>query len=354
MNISNPIQAIVRAFVRRLPALDAEQDSIKRQRWPGILLRVVLTGAVIGLLFWQIPWRGVVASAAGMKAGFLLAAILLWIPNHAFQFFRWALLVKGADKEESWTDIFRSYWVGFTLGVITPGRVGQFARCFALRMPLTRAVGASLLERFYATVALNGAGPLALVALILAGMFSPVGIWRIPLLAALSLVGAAVLFLGLYPRILLPVLFWIVRKLPLREQLERIVDVMRGLDARRSLELTMFSLVSNTVASLQFVILLQAMGTTVPLGWGMAAVLANFFFKANLPFSVAGLGIGEWTAVLCLVGLGVPPASAVAGSLVLFAINVLSPALLGIPFLPGLRFRRVNLAPGCVPTAVRQ
>jgi len=354
MTIPNPIQTIAGALARGIDGFGGEHGSMKKQRWPGILLRTVLTAGVIGLLFWQIPWRGVVAAAGGMESHVLLAAILLWVPNHAFQFLRWALLVKRAEKGESWSDIFRSYWVGFTLGVVTPGRVGQFARCFALNMPLTRAVGASLLERFYATVALNSLGPLALAALILAGMFSPVGIWGILLLAALSLVGVAVLFLGLCPRILLPILLWIVRRLPLREQLERIVDVMRGLDARRSLELTLLSLASNAVASLQFVILLQAMAAAVPLGWGMAAVMANFFFKANLPFSIAGLGIGEWTAVLCLVGLGVQPALAVAGSLVLFTINVLSPALLGIPFLSGLRFRRTSLAPSCVPTVARQ
>lgn len=316
------------------------QKSSRRQRWWTIPLRLILTGAVVGLLLWQIPWRNVISSAASMRPQYLIWAILLWLPAHAFQFARWAILAKHAGKEATWADIFRSYWVGFTLAVVTPGRIGQFARCFGLKVPVARAIGVSLLERFYATIVLNGAGPLALALMILGGAFLPAGVWRAPLALCLCLIGLGVLFLGIVPRALLPTLLWIVRRLPLSEKLGRIVGVLDGLHGRLTLILLALSLLSTAVALLQFVILLWAMGITLPLGVGMLAVMVNFFLKANLPISMAGLGVGEWTAVFCLSELGVAPAAAVAGSLVLFAINVLSPALLGIPVLPALRLHR--------------
>jgi uncharacterized membrane protein YbhN (UPF0104 family) len=313
-----------------------------RKSWWTILVRLILTGAVIGLLLWQIRWRDVLSSAMGMQPGLLLWAILLWIPAHGLQFARWVILARHAGKEATWGDIVRSYWVGFTLAVVTPGRIGQFGRCFALRVPAARAIGVSLLERFYATVVLNGAGPLALAIMILSGAFLPATNWRIPLVVCLCLFGAGMLFLGIVPRALLPALLWIVRRLPLRDKLERMVGVLDGLNSRLTVILLALSLLSTGVALVQFVILLWAMNSAIPLGLGVVAVMVNFFLKANLPISIAGLGVSEWTAVFCLTELGVAPAAAVAGSLVLFAINVLSPALLGIPVLPSLKIPRAR------------
>ena len=340
MTIHGTAQDLSQSFVKPPPATENEQIP-KNRRWLGISFRILLTIVVVGLLFWQIPWRSVFATATGMQGFPLLAALLLWIPAHAFQFTRWAILARHAGKEATWRDIFRSYWVGFTLGVITPGRIGQFGRCFALNVPVARAVGVSLIERFYATVVINGAGPWALLLMIFSGIFIlPVGGWRAPLLAGLGIIGTGMLLLGLFPRILLPVLSWIVRKLPIREKLERLLGVFDGMRGGLTLGLLLLSLASIAVALLQFVLLLRAMDVSIPLGWGMIAVMVNFFFKASLPISFAGLGVGEWTAVLCLGALGVEPAAAVAASLVLFSMNVLLPALIGIPVVPTLKLRR--------------
>jgi uncharacterized membrane protein YbhN (UPF0104 family) len=341
MTPPNPAQiqadglASMPAAVKPPSVVDSSASS--RHHWRSIMLRVLLTGAVIGLLFWQVPWTSVVSTAAGMKPGLLMVAILLWIPAQGLQLARWAILAKHAGKEATWRHILRSYWVGFTLAVVTPGRVGQFGRCFALNVPVARGLGVSLLERFYASVVLFGAGPLALAAMILGGVSFPVGTWRTPLLIGLCLMGASVLLLGIFPRILLPILSWIVRRLPLREKLGQILGVLDDMHGGLTLGLLALSLSSTAVALVQFVVLLYSMGIVVPFGWGMLAVIVNFFLKASLPISMAGLGVGEWTAVLCLSGLGVAPAAAVAGSLVLFAINVLTPALLGIPVVPTMK-----------------
>jgi uncharacterized membrane protein YbhN (UPF0104 family) len=342
----NPAQTQANGFVNTPPAEGSPSVGVKpalrRHHWRSILLRALLTLAVIALLFWQVPWTDVVSTAAGMQLRLLIVAILLWLPAHALQLLRWAILARHAGKEATWRHIFRSYWVGFTLAVVTPGRVGQFGRCFALNVPVARGLGVSLLERFYASVVLFGAGPLALAAMILGGVSFPVGTWRTPLLVGLCLMGTSVLLLGIFPRILLPVLSWIVRRLPLREKLGQIVGVLDGMHGGLTLGLLALSLSSTAVALVQFVVLLYAMGIVVPFGWGMLAVVVNFFLKASLPISIAGLGVGEWTAVLCLSGLGVAPAAAVAGSLVLFAINVLTPALLGIPVVPTMKLPTVQ------------
>ncbi|MBU1708006.1 flippase-like domain-containing protein [bacterium] len=188
MTIPGTAQNFSQAFEK--PQTATENEKIpKHRRWLWISLRIILTIVVVGLLFWQIPWRNVFAIATGMKGFPLFGALLLWIPAHAFQFERLAVLAKHAGKEATWRDIFRSYWVGFTLGVITPGRIGQFGRCFALNVPVARAVGVSLIERFYATVVINGAGPWALLAMISSGVFVlPIGGWRTPLLVGLGLV----------------------------------------------------------------------------------------------------------------------------------------------------------------------
>jgi uncharacterized membrane protein YbhN (UPF0104 family) len=101
--------------------------------------------------------------------------------------------------------------------------------------------------------------------------------------------------------------------------------------------LLLLAAASLATSLFQFVLLLHGMGSDVPIFAGMLAVMLNFFFKANLPISIGSLGVGEWTAILCLKGCGVPSSTAVAASLTLFTINVFVPSMIGLPFISKLR-----------------
>jgi uncharacterized membrane protein YbhN (UPF0104 family) len=84
------------------------------------------------------------------------------------------------------------------------------------------------------------------------------------------------------------------------------------------------------------------MGTPLPWFAGTLAALLTLFLKGMLPITMGSLGIGEWSAMICFQGLGVPGPDAVATSLIVFSMNVLIPSLIGAPFLSQLRIPSFN------------
>jgi hypothetical protein len=92
------------------------------------------------------------------------------------------------------------------------------------------------------------------------------------------------------------------------------------------------------VFSLQFVLLVFAFepgAAWLPVMMGVALV---FFAKSAIPsFTLGDLGIREGAAVFFLGALGVAAAAALEASLVLFGINLLIPALVGLPLVLRLR-----------------
>lgn len=300
--------------------------------------RIGLTAAILTLLFWQVSWADVWQAVRGINGALFLAACLLWIPTQYFQFVKWDIMAQYAGPAISRADIHRGYWVGFTLGIITPGRVGQLARGLALRnCSISRALGATAVERGYTALVINALGLISLAALPYLGWTSPLGVARGFVSWGVGILGSLLLLLGIFPRTVMPPLRWVARRLPLREKFEKAIDVLSDAGPRRGILLLVLTAAALFSSLVQFVLLILAMGVAVPIFAGILAALLTFFVKGAIPISIGSLGVGEWMAVFCFRGLGVEPSVAVAASLLLFMINVFIPSLVGLQFLGTLR-----------------
>jgi uncharacterized membrane protein YbhN (UPF0104 family) len=307
-------------------------------------LRIGLAALLLILLFYQVKWQDVWTAVRTVDATLFFAACLMWVPNQYLQFVKWDILARMAGDGVSRADIHRGYWVGHTLGVITPGRVGQFGRGMALHnCSLSRALGLTAVERGYTAIAVNGLALLAVLLLPILGWIPPV---PIPTTASVvcGAAGVSLLLLGIFPRFMLPPLRWIVRRLPMREKLEQAVEVLAPTDPGRGVLYLILALAATATALFQFVLLIRAMGVEIPIVAGMFVAVLTFFLKGSIPISIASLGIGEWTAVLCYKGLGVQPSVAVAASLLLFTMNVFVPGLIGLPFIGKLRVPHLSIS----------
>jgi uncharacterized protein (TIRG00374 family) len=302
------------------------------------LLRFALTAMLFVLLFWQVRWRDVWTVTKDVNGTLLFWTCLMWFPTQYLQYLRWQLLAREAGPDVSQGDIRRSYWVGFTLGLITPGRIGQVGRALALhRCSLSRALGLSAMERAYSGLAINGMGLLSLVILPLLDWIPP-----FPLPGAVTqglcvAGGSVILLLGVFPRTAFKPISWLVDRLPFREKLRKAAEVMTLASPLRGAMFVALAIISIFSALFQFVLLLWAMGAHVPIFAGILTALLTFFLKGALPISIGSLGIGEWTAMYCFRGLGVEPSVAVAASLLLFTLNVFIPSVIGLPFISRLR-----------------
>jgi len=324
--------------------VDTGRSETPRSRVLSILIRVLLTAGLLLLLFWQVSWRKVWDVMQSLDGPLLAAVCVLWIPTQVLQFVKWRMLAREAGDNIRSGDIQRGYWVGFTLGLITPGRVGQLGRALALHnCSLPRAFGLTAVERGYTALTMNALGFLALVALPLLGWRSPVPIPAV-VQVVLVLAGMFLLVLGVFPRLMHKPLRWVAGRLPFHDKLEQAVDVLESAGPGRGTVLLLLSIAALCSSLYQFVLIIHAAGFDIPVFSGMLAGLLTFFLKGALPISIGSLGVGEWSAMICYRGLGVEPSVAVASSLLLFVINVFVPSLIGLPFISSLRVPRFGKA----------
>jgi uncharacterized membrane protein YbhN (UPF0104 family) len=303
-----------------------------------LIIRLVLTAAVLASLFWQVKWQQVWNLVATLPAETLVSVLLLCVPVHVLQYLRWSHIADRSGAAMRPGDLRRGYWVGFTLGLVTPGRLGQYGRALALHgCSIAEAFGISVLDRAYAGFTVNGIGLIALASLPLLG-------WQVKLpgmtgaiAVVCAAVGCIIVLLGFRPAVLVVPFRALARLLPWREQINKGIAVFGSVSWRSGPWLMMLAIGALAAALLQFVLLLHGMGAMLPWLGGMLAVLLTFFLKGLLPFTIGSLGIAEWSAVVILQGFGVEPAQAVGASLLLFTLNVLLPSLVGIPYLSSLR-----------------
>jgi uncharacterized protein (TIRG00374 family) len=320
-----------------------QDGPVPSRRWPKMLLRGGITAAILAVLFWQVHWSSVWSALRTMDSTLLGIACLLWIPTQWLQFVKWDIVARTAGNEVPRSDIHRGYWVGYTLGVMTPGRIGQLGRALVLRNCSTAtAIGIGIVERGYTALVINALGIFSLALLPGLGWMSNMQMPPLWVRTGLGLVAVAMLVLGIFPRVILRPLRALVNRLPMRSKLNRALDVVEGVKPAMAVSLSLLTMLGLASSLLQFVLLIRAMGYDIPILAGMFAALLTFFLKGMLPITIGNLGIGEWVAVYCFRGLGVEPSVAVAASLLLFFINVFIPSLIGLPFVFSLRVPALN------------
>jgi glycosyltransferase 2 family protein len=297
------------------------------------LLKLALATLLAGWLLGRLDGTELRSAFAGLSPGAFGLSLALLLPNLAFQYRRWALLVRSRLPAEPATRIWSSLLGGLALGTLTPGRLGEHGRAAWFNGARTELVALSLLDKLASagvTGLVGAAGLLALPTwdLSIFGALAPV------VLGALAVYGALVLAwslagLGL---LLAPgrIVGWL-RRLPWlgrSPRLERVHGAMRLIDRPRRLQLLLAAVGFYLVFLLQFVVLVRGLGFSSSHDWAAAA--GTMFLKSLFPVSLGDIGVREVFAANLFQGLGARPETAVAAAFLLFAINLLLPSLAGL------------------------
>lgn len=306
--------------------------SSKRRLWNTWLIRLLKLAVAVGLLFLLVNTMQKDALHTAIREAnpwWILAAFALVPLNLYLQGVRWHVLVRTEVPEIKFWKVFSSFLGGLSLGLITPGRVGEVGRVFLLEAPSRiRLAGLHVLDKLYFVAGVALLGPLSL-------FFMPG--FRDALPDRIRH-GAEVLVL------ILPFLYFVfaLRPQPLRGVL---LALQMGLGIKgRTLELlraydgvhTAHCVKATGVTLLQFVAIFTQFfflsNAFEPVKWWVAAhtYAAALFVKAALPISLGSLGVGEWAAVSFYVRYGLADTTGFTASLILFATNVLLPGLLGL------------------------
>ncbi len=310
-------------------------------RWLFALKAAFAAAAVVVLVRLAHPaevWRAVLNA----EPVWALAALALVPLNIGLEAYRWGRLVRTLAPEVRFRDVFRAVVGAYPMGLLTPGRVGDYVgRAVYLRaIPPGASAALTFGERMATLSACLVFGLLATVPY-LQSQADPSPLW--PAVIGVGTVGAGALILA--------ILFPSVARAALSAVLpfERVREALRAFDRIPPDEagtLLGLSFVRYLVFSTQFVLLVHAFAPETAWGATAVAVALVFFAKSAVPQVTLGdLGVREGAAVFFLGAHGVAPAAALDASLSLFALNLFLPALIGTPFLLQLRLRQRDAMP---------
>lgn len=318
--------------------MEAREESVnelrsylrRSRRRIALILKSLFAIVLLWALFQYVDFENVKHALFTAQPGYIAGAALLMIANVGLQVLKWRYFVRLVDPAATNLESAASLLFGITLGAVTPGQVGEFGGR-ALRhssIPAGTIVGLTLVDKLQMMCVMGIAGVLSLTALF------PLGrAWG-------TVIGttSTVLFLVMFFRI------DALRHLRLglsNSFLQRptVRDFFAAVAVFKPLNLVVSFCISvgfYLVIYLQMFLLLNAFSPVEPSDafLGFASMM---FLKSLLPISLGDLGIREASSVYLYSLMGIGAATALNASLLLFAINIVLPSLIGLVFIPRSR-----------------
>jgi hypothetical protein len=301
-----------------------------------------LSLGVILVIVWRIPFAGLRAAFRNLEMSSLFLALFCFLVLLFLRAYKWHRLMAAAGKGHLRQSL-RTLFGGFALGLITPGRLGELARCVFVRED-ERAQVALLtvydrLLDFWALLTSMGASLFFLAS-------RPAAIF-----------GVAV-WLALLPVVMrFPALVSHLSKLARKSRHFRghFMEAAAGMPMVPTPRFAMLAVGAMWAELASFFFLLRAFSRTA-----FTTALATYPYivlAGDLPVSFSGVGVREGAAALLLSLYAVPSGAALDASLLWFLFAVLLPAALGAFWLVAERIRaRVRnsdkVAPKADPTWV--
>lgn len=292
-----------------------------------VILRAALGVALLIVLFHYISVIDLVNSWRNARVEYLSGAVLLAGANLGVQILKWRYFVRLVNPASTTMQVVASFMFGMSMGTVTPGQIGEFGGR-ALGHNSLRAgtvVGLTLVDRLQMICVLGLAGVVSLPFLFHLGTPAAVLI-IVPTAATLGL-----LFFN--PQIV-PIL---IRRLNLkilkRPSVQDFTDSVVVFRFEQLLRSLIYSVVFYLIVYVQMYLLLNAFSQVGPVDafLGFASMM---LLKALVPISLGDLGVREVSSVYFFSLRGVAHATSLSASLLLFAINVLAPSIVGLIFMP--------------------
>ena len=311
------------------------------------------------LAFRGVDGAGLWDALASTELRFVGVAMFLMIFNVGFRLLRWALIVRGYDREVSGAQLGRIGAIGYMAIDILPARLGELVRPLLLNragVPLGACVASIVLERLLDVAALAGLlfavlafGDLPALEVSLFGRTVDLAReGRIALLTLMVLLGVPVLVVPLAGERGLRFAARILRRLPRR--LAKIAfnllrSFMEGLKRMGRPAAVAGSLLTAAVWVVNVGVLwCLASSQSVDLSaWEATVVTIVVSLCLLVPSPAGGLGVFEAGGVAGLLLYGVDPDRAAAFAVTLHAVHVGMISLPGLVALPyeGLRFSQL-------------
>ncbi|MBN1465020.1 flippase-like domain-containing protein [candidate division KSB1 bacterium] len=299
-----------------------------RQKLLLFAAKILVAIVVISLLVHKISFTQLLTAFSQADAGFITVATALLGVNILFQFLKWQLIIHRDHPTVKKRHILYSLFIGMALGLVTPGRIGDFARTLFIRNVEQAVVLALLLiDKLITLVVLYFIGIIGLAQFVAMNVHPYVWMSVFIMTIVLALLFFIILARPQLLRRLMARYAVLFSRYP---ALDRFVNAFESVEPSFIFQLLAWTILQTVTYCSQFVLLIRAFHADISLVNGYLVVFAVMFTKSLLPISLGDLGVRESAAIFFLAQLGVPQAAAFNSSILLFAINILLPSVLGL------------------------
>ena len=257
-----------------------------------------------------------------------LAAFALTIPLLFIKTSKWRQLVTPFKVKLGWKEGFSAWLVGFFLGLITPGRVGDLTRAFYLKkkMKIGTALTTVVIDRILdilVLMVLAGAGLIFILSNFAVSSSAP------KIIAAFFLLFiAAVAFFIKKERarkLLRPIYNFFVPEKYKKTLKASFGDFYEGINVLQKNKLAVakaaiLSFVAWGIVSVQYYLLAMAMGVNINY-FTLFMIMPTVILVEILPISFSGLGTRDATLILFFSFVGLSASAAVALSLTILMFS---------------------------------
>lgn len=244
---------------------------------------------------------------------YMLTVIFLIIPNILVQTLKWHYILRLANSAVPFLTAYKSLIVGFPLGFVTPGRLGEIGRAFYVPE----------LSQFktFKLVILDKTTNLSLT--VLAGLVGVLTFSKLNLTPHLK----TTLFLILV--LVSGLIIYAICSPKLCKLLRHLIKIYHFKN-KNMVALITFSSIFYFIFLCQFLLLLYSF-QNINIFSTTKAAASVFLVKSILPISFGDLGIREGASIFFFNKIGVESAAAFDASLLLYFFNIGIPTLLGLP-----------------------
>jgi uncharacterized membrane protein YbhN (UPF0104 family) len=291
---------------------------------PALVVQILVSALLLAWLLQKVPLADLQSAIARLKPSTLVAALALTLVSYLGRAQRWAKLLSRAGLRLPLGRAWCLTLLGVGYGLVTPGKVGEFARVLHLGVPRAQALASVVWDRATDVLILEA---LALPAFVCVPAWRGPVLWLFAAVVAATLGLVALLESRSVQRVVARVLPFAAR--PLARWQDASAGTLASQAFRAGLAGGAFYYVFNFAAGL---LLLRDLVARVPatllLGFPIIPLLGN------LPIAFSGLGLREQVSAALFAPLGAGAASGPAFSLAWFAVATLAPGVLGLLLAP--------------------
>ncbi len=294
--------------------------------------KIFIAAGFLLYLISSINFSEIVSAAKRADILLLVLASVLVLPNIYLQFYKWKITANVVLQENHNSKIWLSLFYGFSAGVFTPARIGEyFGRAIVFKNhSVLQVTLATLLDKLFLLLLVAFFGSISSILFI--HYYYNVTFY---LTTGLFILVFALFYLFFWmifnDRFWDNVLFTKLRDSIKLHWLFEKIKVFRNLDKKYSTKMLLISFLFYVCFLIQYAVLVAAFSNhSNYLEYLWAGNLIMFAKTIIPPVSLGELGIREGASVFFITMLGESASVGFNASIFLFFINILVPSLIGL------------------------